>query len=74
MTEAATDTTPLTSNAPDPSAIPPDELARLTDDIVAALNLKRPIYRQTTNYGHFGKLGMPWESTAKVAALKAALR
>ena len=43
-------------------------------DIVSALNLKRPIYRQTTNYGHFGKPGMPWESTTKVAALKAALR
>ncbi len=43
-------------------------------DIVAALDLKRPIYRQTTNYGHFGKPGMPWESTTKVAALKAALR
>jgi FeS assembly SUF system protein len=37
MTEAAIETLPLTSNAPDPSAIPPDELARLTDDIVAAL-------------------------------------
>jgi S-adenosylmethionine synthetase len=21
----------------------------------------RPIYRQTTNYGHFGKPGLPWE-------------
>ncbi len=29
--------TPPAGNAPDPSAIPPDELARLTDDIVAAL-------------------------------------
>ena len=37
MTEAATETLPVTGNAPDPSAIPPDELARLTDDIVAAL-------------------------------------
>ena len=43
-------------------------------DIVAQLNLLRPIYRQTTNYGHFGKAGLPWESTNKVAALKAALR
>ena len=37
MTEAATELKPQTDNAPDPSAIPPDELARLTDDIVAAL-------------------------------------
>ena len=43
-------------------------------DIVAQLNLLRPIYRQTTNYGHFGKSGLPWEQTNKVAALKAALR
>src|SRR5580704_12385388 len=25
------------------------------------LNLLRPIYRQTTNYGHFGRPGLPWE-------------
>ena len=37
MTDVATDTMPQTANAPDPSAIAPDELARLTDDIVAAL-------------------------------------
>jgi FeS assembly SUF system protein len=37
MTDVATETMPQTGNAPDPSAIPPDELARLTDDIVAAL-------------------------------------
>jgi S-adenosylmethionine synthetase len=43
-------------------------------DIVSQLNLLRPIYRQTTNYGHFGKIGLPWEQTNKVAALRAALR
>jgi S-adenosylmethionine synthetase len=43
-------------------------------DIVSDLNLLRPIYRQTTNYGHFGKKGLPWEQTNKVAALKAALK
>ena len=37
MTDAATETQPVADNAPNPSAIPPDELARLTDDIVAAL-------------------------------------
>jgi S-adenosylmethionine synthetase len=40
-------------------------------DIVAQLDLLRPIYRQTTNYGHFGKAGMPWEETNKAAALRA---
>jgi S-adenosylmethionine synthetase len=40
-------------------------------DIVNELNLLRPIYRQTTNYGHFGKTGLPWEHTNKAAELKA---
>ena len=43
-------------------------------DIVKQLNLLRPIYRQTTNYGHFGKKGLPWEQTTKVAALRAAVK
>ncbi|MBX3749576.1 MAG: methionine adenosyltransferase [Opitutaceae bacterium] len=43
-------------------------------DIVRDLDLLRPIYRQTTNYGHFGKHGLPWEKTDKAAALKAAIR
>jgi S-adenosylmethionine synthetase len=43
-------------------------------DIVKQLNLLRPIYRQTTNYGHFGKKGLPWEETNKVAALQAAVK
>jgi S-adenosylmethionine synthetase len=43
-------------------------------DIVADLNLLRPIYRATTNYGHFGKKGLPWEQTNKAAALRAAAR
>ncbi len=43
-------------------------------DIVAQLNLLRPIYRETTNYGHFGKAGLPWEQTNRAAALRAAIR
>ena len=42
--------------------------------IVKQLNLLRPIYRETTNYGHFGKTGLPWENTNKAAALKAAVK
>jgi S-adenosylmethionine synthetase len=30
--------------------------------IIRQLDLLRPIYRQTTNYGHFGKMGLPWET------------
>ena len=43
-------------------------------EIVKQLDLLRPIYRQTTNYGHFGKAGLPWEQTDKVAALRAAAK
>jgi S-adenosylmethionine synthetase len=42
-------------------------------DIVVQLKLLRPIYRETTNYGHFGKVGLPWEQTNKTNALKAAV-
>jgi S-adenosylmethionine synthetase len=42
-------------------------------DIIDQLNLRRPIYSQTTNYGHFGKKGMTWEATDKVKALLKAL-
>ena len=30
--------------------------------IIERLDLLQPIYRQTTNYGHFGKHGLSWES------------
>ena len=36
--------------------------------IIETLNLLRPIYRQTTNYGHFGRTGLPWEEPVAVAA------
>jgi S-adenosylmethionine synthetase len=41
-------------------------------DIVKQLNLRRPIYSKTTNYGHFGKNDpdLTWEATDKVKALK----
>ena len=42
--------------------------------IVQQLDLLRPIYRQTTNYGHFGKDGLPWEMTNKVEALQKAAK
>jgi S-adenosylmethionine synthetase len=42
--------------------------------IISQLDLLRPIYRRTTNYGHFGKAGLPWELTNKVAALRAAVK
>jgi S-adenosylmethionine synthetase len=41
--------------------------------IIKMLDLRRPIYRQTAAYGHFGRndLDLPWEKTDKAAELKA---
>ena len=40
--------------------------------IIKMLNLRRPIYKQTAAYGHFGRndLNLPWEQTDKAADLK----
>ena len=45
-------------------------------DIVSQLNLLRPIYSKTTNYGHFGKEDkeITWERTDKAAVLKKAAK
>ncbi len=34
--------------------------------IINYLQLKQPIYSQTTNYGHFGKENLPWEKIIKM--------
>jgi len=41
--------------------------------IIRHFDLRRPIYRQTAAYGHFGRedLDLPWEKTDKAAILKA---
>ncbi|WP_086349896.1 methionine adenosyltransferase [Candidatus Enterococcus clewellii] len=43
--------------------------------IIEMLDLRRPIYKQTAAYGHFGRtdIELPWEQTDKVEALKASL-
>ena len=44
------------------------------DGIIRTLDLRRPIYRQTAAYGHFGRLDLdlPWEKADKAEALKKA--
>ncbi len=64
--------------------LPDEEIARLVeqvfdmrpDAIIQRLNLRRPIYRQTAAYGHFGRtdVDLPWEHLDKVDELKAALK
>jgi S-adenosylmethionine synthetase len=61
--------------------IPDEDIQRLIEQhfdlrpagIISALDLRRPIYRQTAAYGHFGRLDLdlPWERTDKAAALAA---
>jgi len=43
-------------------------------DIIETLDLKRPIYRQTAAYGHFGRDQFPWEATDKVGELESLLQ
>jgi S-adenosylmethionine synthetase len=52
-------------------------LGRLFDfsplGIIKELGLRRPLYRQTAAYGHFGRAGLPWEDTSRAAELAAEL-
>src|SRR6202167_622667 len=43
-------------------------------NIIKQLDLLRPIYRSTTNYGHFGKPELPWEQTNRTKELVAAAK
>lgn len=42
------------------------------DGIIRMLNLRKPLYRQTAAYGHFGRkdLNLPWEKTDRAESLK----
>jgi S-adenosylmethionine synthetase len=61
--------------------VPVDTIERLVDEhfdlspvgIIKALDLRRPIYKQTAAYGHFGRsdLDLPWERTDVAEALAA---
>ena len=44
--------------------------------LIETLGLRRPIYRQLAAYGHMGRedLGVAWEKTDRVEALKKALK
>ncbi len=39
-------------------------------NIVSELKLDRPIYHETTSYGHFGKTGLPYERVNKVKKIQ----
>lgn len=42
--------------------------------IIRKLDLQKPIYAETSNYGHFGRKGFSWEKTDKVNEIKTALK
>jgi len=62
------------------SKIPEDAIVKLINEnfdlrpaaIIKALDLRRPIYRQTAAYGHFGRhdIDLPWERTDKAETLR----
>ena len=41
--------------------------------IVNALDLRRPIYRETAYHGHFGRKQFPWEQLDRIDELQAAV-
>ncbi|HJV04934.1 MAG TPA: methionine adenosyltransferase domain-containing protein, partial [Actinomycetota bacterium] len=41
--------------------------------IIETLDLRRPIYRETACYGHFGRKGFPWEDVDRADELRQAL-
>ncbi|MDR0979527.1 MAG: methionine adenosyltransferase [Lachnospiraceae bacterium] len=54
--------------------IPEEEILKKVQDkfvltpngIIEYLDLQKPIYKETTNYGHFGKNNLPWEKIIKI--------
>ena len=62
------------------NSIPEDEIVNIIkqnfdlspDGIIKNLNLRRPIFRQTSSYGHFGRndLTLPWEELNMIEKLK----
>jgi S-adenosylmethionine synthetase len=40
---------------------------------VRDLDLKRPIYKRSAAYGHFGREGFPWEELSRLADFKSAV-
>lgn len=56
------------------STIPEEEIVKLIYNkfeltlkgIIEYLGLRKPIYKNTTNYGHFGKNNLPWEKIIKM--------
>lgn len=55
-----------TFGGPDISKLMQEKFDFRPQAIIERLNLRRPIYRQTATYGHFGKKGLPWEEVVEM--------
>ena len=73
----------VTVNTYGTGRLPDDKIAEIVNKhfdlrpaaIIRDLDLRRPIYRKTAAYGHFGRtdVELPWERLDKVETLKAEL-
>ena len=73
----------MTVNTYGTGRLPDDKIAEIVNKhfdlrpaaIIRDLDLRRPIYRKTAAYGHFGRtdIELPWERLDKVETLKAEL-
>ncbi len=62
--------------------VPEDKITKAVEEvfdctpagIIRTLDLRRPIYKATAVYGHFGRPEFPWEKTDKAEALKKAIK
>ena len=73
----------VTVNTYGTGRLPDDKIAEIVNKhfdlrpaaIIRDLDLRRPIYRKTAAYGHFGRtdIELPWERLDKVETLKAEL-
>lgn len=62
--------------------VPDDKIIKAVEEvfdctpagIIRTLDLRRPIYRATAAYGHFGRPEFPWEKTDKAETLKKAIK
>ena len=70
--DACTETHPELRAAAELEAIIRENFDLRPAGIIQMLDLRRPIYKQTAAYGHFGRndLDLPWEATDKVELLK----
>jgi S-adenosylmethionine synthetase len=67
----------ISVNTFDTSTVPDEEIEKIVSEnfdltpkgIIEELDLRKPIFRQTAAYGHFGKPWLPWEQTDRAGLI-----